>query len=155
VSEGPERSGDRQMAESRLSELRNMRLLLEEARVLSCDLAYHRRVRLEARGVFEFAVSPAILGELRSKLSEPKFRFSEAELDRVESSIGDAATVVEREASLAVLEDEPDNRILEYAVTSGASAIVTGDRHLLGRKTYEGIGIMTVAELLCTFPETP
>jgi hypothetical protein len=36
-----------QMAESQLSELRNMRVLLEEARVLARNLAYHRRARLE------------------------------------------------------------------------------------------------------------
>ena len=36
------------MAESQLSELRNMRVLLEEARSLGRDLAYHRRARLEA-----------------------------------------------------------------------------------------------------------
>jgi hypothetical protein len=36
------------MAESQLTELRNMRVLLEEARVLARDLAYHRRARLEA-----------------------------------------------------------------------------------------------------------
>ncbi len=35
------------MAESQLSELRNMRVLLEEARALASDLAYHRRARLE------------------------------------------------------------------------------------------------------------
>ena len=35
------------MAESQLSELRNMRVLLEEAGVLARDLAYHRRARLE------------------------------------------------------------------------------------------------------------
>jgi hypothetical protein len=39
---------DRQMAESQLSELQNMRVLLEEARGLSRDLAYHRRARLES-----------------------------------------------------------------------------------------------------------
>jgi len=37
------------MAESQLSELQNMRVLLEEARVLSRNLAYHRKTRLEAR----------------------------------------------------------------------------------------------------------
>jgi hypothetical protein len=37
----------RRMAESQLSELRNMRVLLEEARGLARDLAYHRRARLE------------------------------------------------------------------------------------------------------------
>jgi hypothetical protein len=37
----------RHMAESQLTELRNTRVLLEEARVLARDLAYHRRARLE------------------------------------------------------------------------------------------------------------
>jgi hypothetical protein len=36
------------MAESQLSEMQNMRVLLEEARALSHNLAYHRRARLEA-----------------------------------------------------------------------------------------------------------
>jgi len=43
-----ERGADRQIAESQLSELQNLRVLLEEARVLSRNLAYHRRARLEA-----------------------------------------------------------------------------------------------------------
>jgi hypothetical protein len=37
------------MAESQLSELQNMRVLLEEARRLSRNLAYHRRASLESR----------------------------------------------------------------------------------------------------------
>ena len=37
------------MAESQLSELQNMRVLLEDARGLSRNLAYHRRARLESR----------------------------------------------------------------------------------------------------------
>ena len=35
------------MAESQVSELRNMRVLLEEVRLLARNLAYHRRARLE------------------------------------------------------------------------------------------------------------
>jgi hypothetical protein len=38
---------DGYMAESQVSELRNMRVLLEEARILARNLAYHRRARLE------------------------------------------------------------------------------------------------------------
>jgi uncharacterized protein len=110
---------------------------------------------LAARDVFELLVSPAILDELGNKLSEPRFGFSETELERVESWIRNAATIVEPEATLSVLADEPDNRILECAVAAGASAIVTGDKHLLALKNYEGIGIMTVAELLYTFPKVP
>jgi hypothetical protein len=37
------------MAESQLSELQNMRVLLEEANLLTRNLAYHRRAKLEAR----------------------------------------------------------------------------------------------------------
>ena len=36
-----------QMAESQLSELRNMRVRPEEARMLARNLAYHRRAKLE------------------------------------------------------------------------------------------------------------
>jgi hypothetical protein len=37
------------MAESQLAELQNMRVLLEEARVITRNLAYHRRAKIEAR----------------------------------------------------------------------------------------------------------
>ena len=40
-------SDEERTGESRLVELRSMRVLLEEARELACNLAYHRRARLE------------------------------------------------------------------------------------------------------------
>ena len=49
MTNGRESGSDRPMAESQLSELQNMRVLLEEARGLSRNLAYHRRARLEVR----------------------------------------------------------------------------------------------------------
>jgi len=50
MTNGRERgSYDTQMAESQLSELQNMRVLLEEARRLSRNLAYHRRAHLQAK----------------------------------------------------------------------------------------------------------
>ena len=48
MTDRPEQGSDWQMAESQPSELQNMRVLLEEARGLSRNLAYHRRVRLES-----------------------------------------------------------------------------------------------------------
>ena len=50
MANGGERGSDDRptMAESQLSELQNMRVLLEEARGLSRNLAYHRG-RLESR----------------------------------------------------------------------------------------------------------
>ena len=49
MTNGREGHSGRQMAGSQLSELQNMRVLLEEARGLSGNLAYHRRARLESR----------------------------------------------------------------------------------------------------------
>ena len=48
LTENRQREAGRQIAESQLSELQNTRVLLEEARGLSRNLAYHRRARLEA-----------------------------------------------------------------------------------------------------------
>ena len=114
------------------------------------DLAF----RLALRGAFELVVSREITTELRGKLAS-KFGLEESELGRVERTILGVAAMVEPGIELRVLEDEPDNRVLECAVASGASAIVTGDRHLLRLKTYESIGIMTVSELLYAFPDIP
>ena len=114
------------------------------------DLAF----RLALRGAFELAISEAILAELREKLAS-KFGLVEPELARAEQIVRGAAMIVEPETNLKVLDDEPDNRILECAVAAQASAIVTGDKHLLALGVYEGIGVMTVAELLYTFPKAP
>jgi len=114
------------------------------------DLAY----RLAERGVFDLAVSGAILRELKDKLGSG-FGYSEQEIRDVESSVSRVATIFEPEVELSAVNDEPDNRILECAVASAASAIVTGDRHLLALGSYGDIRIMTVSELLYTFPEMP
>jgi len=114
------------------------------------DLAY----RLAERGVFDLVVSGAILRELKDKLGSG-FGYSEQEIRDVESSVSRVATIFEPEVELSAVNDEPDNRILECAVASAASAIVTGDRHLLALGSYGDIRIMTVSELLYTFPEMP
>lgn len=114
------------------------------------DLAF----RLALRGAFELVVSREILAELRGKLAS-KFGLAESELDRVERTVLGGAVLIEPGIELGVVEDEPDNRILECAVSAEASAIVTGDRHLRRLKVYEGIGIMSVSDLLYAFPDIP
>jgi uncharacterized protein len=111
------------------------------------DLAY----RLAERGVFELAVSDAILTELTGKLGS-RFGYTEEEMRQAENAVREVAIVFEPETELSVVPDEPDNRILECAITARASAIVTGDRHLLRLGNYQDIGIMTVSDLLYSFP---
>jgi predicted nucleic acid-binding protein len=66
--------------------------------------------------------------------------------------IGRAATIVRPAGRIDVLVDEPDNRILECAVSAAADAIVTGDRHLLELKRFRGIAIVRLADFLRMFP---
>ncbi len=49
---------------------------------------------------------------------------------------------------LAILEDEPDNRILECAATAHADVIVTGDRAMLNLKEYQEIRILSLRQFL-------
>ena len=60
------RRPDPPMAESQLSELQNMRVLLEEARLLSRNLAYHRRAKLEARLELVLYEVDQQIGDLRA-----------------------------------------------------------------------------------------
>lgn len=68
------------------------------------------------------------------------------------SEIEDAADLVEpKERIDAIMDDPEDNRVLECAVASGASIIISGDSHLLALRTLRGIAIMSPAEFLRSF----
>ena len=69
--------------------------------------------------------------------------------------ISRASTVYKPSVRVNVLADAPDNRILECALAAGAGLIVTGDRHLLKLKKYQGIPIIRLADLLRMFPSEP
>jgi len=56
------------------------------------------------------------------------------------------AEVVDPRDRLSVLEDEPDNRILECAIAAGAERIVTGDRAMLDLGQYQDVQIITLAD---------
>ena len=49
---------------------------------------------------------------------------------------------------LQVVKDEPDNRILECALTGRAEVIVTGDHSLLALGEYKGVRIIRLREYL-------
>jgi putative PIN family toxin of toxin-antitoxin system len=87
---------------------------------------------------------------LRSKLHQP-----DGDVRAAVKLTGRAATLVKPASRINVLEDEPDNRILECAVSAAADAIVTGDRHLLALKRFRGIAIVRLADFLRMFPPEP
>ena len=66
--------------------------------------------------------------------------------------IGRAATVVRPARKITILEDEPDNRILECAATVQADLLATGDSDLLRLRVVEGIPIVRLADFLRLAP---
>ena len=98
-------------------------------------------------GVDELVISKAIVDELLGVLAR-KFSKDADELARVAVFLTDLAEVVRPRKKLRVLADEPDNRILECALTGNADAIVTGDGAMLKVKTFRGIRLISLRDYL-------
>ena len=98
-------------------------------------------------GVVQMILSKPILHELLGVLAR-KFARDPEELARVAVFLSELAEVVHPRQQVAVLQDEPDNRILECAVTGHADLIITGDRQMLALGEYAGIPIATLRAFL-------
>lgn len=107
---------------------------------------------LAFQGKFQLFTSPTIVSKTANKLRE-KFNASETDVQRFVRQIGKVATVIKPKARMHILLDDPDNRVLECALATKADLIVTGDKHLLKLKNYQGIGVVRVADLLYTVRE--
>jgi putative PIN family toxin of toxin-antitoxin system len=105
---------------------------------------------LAVNGKLELFTSVPILTELAGKLQN-KFQWDHGHVTDAVRHVAACAKIVKPTKRLAVLADEPDNRILECALEAGAELIVTGDRHLLTLESYEGISIVTLAAFLEQF----
>ncbi|UVT14674.1 MAG: putative toxin-antitoxin system toxin component, PIN family [Nitrospira sp.] len=92
-----------------------------------------------------------ILTETARVLRE-KFDQSEHDMTAALRMIGRIATIVRPVRKIAILEDVPDNRILECAVAAQVDLIVTGDHHLLRLRQFEGLSIVRLADFLRTIP---
>ncbi len=107
------------------------------------DIAFRRII--EERD--QLLLSKPILDELLGILAR-KFSRDAEELAHVAVFLSDLSVVVKPRRKLAVLADEPDNRILECAVTGGADAIVTGDKALLALKNFRKVKLLSLRDYL-------
>jgi putative PIN family toxin of toxin-antitoxin system len=102
---------------------------------------------------FEVAVSPQLLAELGRALHYPNIarylKLSEEEIGTfLRHYVGSATLIISQENLEVITQDPDDNRILECAVDTNASFIVTGDAHLLKLEEYRGIVILPPAAFL-------
>ena len=100
---------------------------------------------------FDLCTSVPILTETAGRLRD-KFGQDDEDIKQALRQIARAAAVVKPTSKLNVLQDVPDNRILECAVDAHADLVVTGDRHLLKLKRFENIPIIRLADFLRLFP---
>jgi uncharacterized protein len=92
-------------------------------------------------------LSKPILDELLRVLAR-KFSRDAEELAHTAVFLSDLAHYVKPRRTLQVVKDEPDNRILECALTSRAGAIVTGDHALLALRNFRGVRTISLREYL-------
>lgn len=98
-------------------------------------------------GEVELLVSKPIIHEVLGVLAR-KFDRESEELARVSVYLAEFGKLVQPRSKLAVLRDEPDNRVLECAVAGDADVIVTGDQAMLELREYKGIRIVSLKEFL-------
>ena len=106
-----------------------------------------RAIRAATQGSVTLVTSPSLLAELATVL-ECKFAWAGQPVKELVQWLGSVAVVVRPTVHLAVLDDEPDNRVLECAVAGEAEIIVTGDRALLALGQYQAVRIVSLAEFL-------
>lgn len=105
---------------------------------------------LTRKGEIELVISPFILDEL-SHVLERKFLWSPERTKEAVANLLLYATVADPLPTLAAVDDDADNRVLECALAGGASIIVTGDHDLLRLNEFRGIQIVKPAEFLELF----
>ncbi len=98
-------------------------------------------------GEDSLALSKPIINELLGVLAR-KFARDREELARVAVFLASLGEIFEPTESLAILADEPDNRIRECALAAEAQIIVTGDRAMLALVQFQGIRIVSLSAYL-------
>jgi putative PIN family toxin of toxin-antitoxin system len=104
--------------------------------------------RLALEGRLEIGTSQTLLAEFGRVLGQ-KFGWIP---DRVEEAVAQmtriAAVVEPIEVVQVIRADPADDRVLEAARAFDADVIVSGDRHLLGLRTWSEIDVLSPAEFI-------
>jgi putative PIN family toxin of toxin-antitoxin system len=92
-------------------------------------------------------ISPQIIKEVE-RIIKKKLLWDNAKTQSAVRRIKTFSEEVHPQERLAIIADDPDNRILECAVAGHADFIISGDKHLLDLETYQGIKMVTPGKFL-------
>lgn len=68
----------------------------------------------------------------------------------LEKNIKESFLVINPKINIEVLEDRPDNRVLEAAIEGKCDYIISGDKKLLELASFKGVKIVTANQFLET-----
>ena len=101
----------------------------------------------------DLVLSEDLIAELLRVLSYEKL--SHLPVDKISKFVEimmETAIIIETSSHLSVIKEDPsDDRVLECAVDGCAEYIVSGNKHLLNLKEYEGIRILRAKAFLGIF----
>lgn len=106
-------------------------------------------IRKAEQGKFKLILSFPILEELREVISRQRFNYSFERINQFLAYIISISEIILPSVELDIIKEDPDdNKILECAISGKADYIVSGDKHLLNIKEYEGVRIIRTQEAL-------
>jgi putative PIN family toxin of toxin-antitoxin system len=107
-----------------------------------------RCLALARIGRVESVTCQEILNEFSEKLII-KFKFSQEKAQATIEEVRSFSRLVEISTELRVVSADPDDdMVVECAVVSGATHIITGDKHLLSLRKYQEIAIVKATEFV-------
>ena len=100
-------------------------------------------------GKITMALSPPILEEFIGVARLGKLGFSDDDIDDFVDALLNTCKIVFPEENISLVESDPsDNRIIECAVASNSTHIITGDKDLLTLRGYKKIEILRASDFL-------
>lgn len=116
--------------------------------LLSTNSNPFRCLALAKIGQVESVTCQEILDEFAEKLLM-KFKFSEEMTRAAVEEVRGFSRLIEISGTLKAVPDDPDDdMVVECAVMSSATHIVTGDKHLLSLANHQGIAILKASEFV-------
>jgi putative PIN family toxin of toxin-antitoxin system len=104
-------------------------------------------IDLFIKGKIQLLISPQILEEISRVLKE--ILGDDSEINYFIKLISLNSIEIIPNVTLQVIKEDPsDNKFLECAVVGKADYIISGDKHLLDLRKYQGIPIIKVDEFL-------
>ncbi len=103
--------------------------------------------RLAIRRKVILLTSPAIMQET-ARILKDKFNWEDERIEQALVQIARVSDIVRPKKRIKLLDDEPDNRILECALEGKADFIISGDKHLLTLKQFQDIPVVKAVDLV-------